>query len=190
MMKGERIALIARELAQRAAGDASSEELDSVIAGITNPEVLWAVAEEIPPEIPAMGAIYRRAQAIGASTETAIGYLALAHIFNGNDQAASALVGDDFPESGDPVLLDAWTALAEQPTERVRRLRKALEAAPHSLRLWRSLASQALQVNAPDLAREAHLWLARHETNPVQLERIQTVLRKHGWLPPDLDVGA
>ncbi len=187
-MTENRADLIARELDQRASRAASSEELDNLAAQIPDAEMLWSVADRVAPEIPTMGAIYRRALAIEAPIETAIGYLALAHLFNGNDKAAVALIGNDFPKSLDPVLLDAWTALVEGPGKRIARIREALRAAPHSLRLWRSLASAAIQENAQDVAGEAYLWLARHETNPTELQRIEKVLRSHGWLTQEDDI--
>jgi hypothetical protein len=172
---------IALELERLAAKDKASHELDQVLAPISNEDTLWSVAERVPLSIAAAGALYRRAQEIGGSWDTARGYLALAHLFEGDPESATGLVGEGMPSTRDPILLDAWTALAEDSSERVARLGKALERVPDSLRLWRALASEALRVEDWQSARAAHEWLAVHETNVKEVERVRAILRQHGW---------
>jgi hypothetical protein len=172
---------IVEELEELEAQDASSIELDRALVTVTDPGMLWEVAECAPLSVAIIGAIYRRAEQIGASWDTARGYLALAHLFEGDSESAVKLVGPELPRAKDPVLLDAWTALAATPEARVERLKQALTLAPDSLRRWRAMATEALRAQEFRDARRAHEWLAANEKNPRERERVQDILREYGW---------
>lgn len=78
--------------------------------------------------------IFRRCLELGGPLERARGYLALAHIFDGDNETAQAIV----PEAGDardPVFLSAWAQLADTPSEQLLRLRESLRKCPGDRRL-------------------------------------------------------
>lgn len=172
---------IVDELEHLEAQDATPDVLDRALSSVTDIDTLWQIAELAAPEIRIFGALYRRALTIGASADTARGYLALAHLFQGDDQSALALVGATMPVSADPVLLDAWSALSRTSAERLERLKGALAVSPNSLRLWRACAAEALRTGELGVARKAHEWLATHETNPREVKRVRGVMKQYGW---------
>lgn len=159
----------------------SPEQMDHALARVTDESLLWEIAERVVGDVAILGAIYRHAQLIGASSDTARGYLALAHLLQGDDRSARALIGSEAPASRAPVLLDAWTALSSDVVERISRLKQALGIAPDSVRLWRALGTEALRASDLEAARTAHLWLVDHDPNPKEVKRIKGILREYGW---------
>jgi hypothetical protein len=177
-----RPAEIAERLELLEAGDADAAALLEALREVPDAASLWEVADWVVPYVPIMEAVRLRARELGASDETARGYLAHAFGFDGDDAAAEALAGRAAEEgSRDPVLLDAWIGLVPTPEEALSRARLALERAPDSLRLYRRLANTALRSGAMDDAREAHRWLLAHETHPVEKARLKEVMAEYGW---------
>lgn len=172
---------IADRLEHLEAAQASPAALSRVLQEVEDPETLWQLADRLAAYPGLMEALYGRAKEIGGSEETARGYLALAYLFDGQQEIPAALVRDYEAKSKDPVLLHAWAELAQDRTEVLARLKESLKRCPESLRLWRQMATEALRQNARSEAREAHRWLAAHERTEPERDRIQAILRENGW---------
>ena len=173
------------ELADRlekleAAGE-STNALVEALRVLRDPLLLWRVADSVVPYPRIMGAIYQRASELGASEDTALGYLALSHIFDGDMEAAAKILGS-LPLSGrDPVVLAAWVLLGNGISEQIDRLEEGLKRCPGSIRLWRMLATEALRAGHLDKAREAHLWLFTHEVDDRERDRVAKIISEHRW---------
>ena len=175
-------AQIAERLELLEAGDADAASLLEVLREVPDAAGVWEVADWVVPYVPIMEAVRLRARELGASDETARGYLALAFSFDGDDESAEALAGRaEDEESRDPVLLDAWISLAATPEEGLARTRRALELSPGSPRLYRRLANAALLSGSMEEAREAYRWLLAREEHPVERTRLKEVMAEHGW---------
>jgi hypothetical protein len=176
-----------RELADRLerleAMGKSADELVDELRSVSSAESLWQVADRVVAYPAIMGAIYRRASEIGGGAEDrALGYLALAHVLDGQIDRASSLLGGIWTGSRDPVVLQAWALLAEDSTARINRLREGLRRTPDAIRLWRDLAAESLRASRMDDAREAHLWLISRETSPQEQARLREIAHQHGWI--------
>ena len=125
---------LAARLEELEAQDAHPSDILEVLRSVAEPGQLWEIADRVPAYLPIARMIFRRCLELGGPLETARGYLALAHIFDGDEETAMAIVSDA-GDSGDPVLLSAWTQLAETPSEWMRRLRQALQRCPGDTRL-------------------------------------------------------
>lgn len=131
------ISEIVSQLEELEAEDAHPSRMLEVLTAIQSSMELWEVAERVAPYLPIARMIFRRSMQLGASLDRSRGYLALAYIFDGDDETASAIVGDP-QESADPVLLSAWAHLAEG-FESERRLHLAIDRCPTDARLRRQL---------------------------------------------------
>ncbi len=125
---------IVSRLEELEAEDAHPSRLLGVLDAVQEPAHLWDIAERVTPYIPIMRMIFRRAHQLGASADRARGYLALAYIFDGDDETASAIVADP-QESTDPVLLSAWAHLSDDSGETLTRLQYAMSRCPSDARL-------------------------------------------------------
>lgn len=175
----------AEELADRLERlEASSEPTISLVEALRavhDPALLWRVADRVVAYPGIMGAIYQRASELQASEDTALGYLALSHTLSGDLDAASKILGQLPKSSCDAVVMSAWAVLAQDDAERVRRLEEGLRRCPHSVRLWRELATETLRVGQLERSREAHLWLLAHEGDPQQRERVAKIVEDQRW---------
>ena len=175
------VARLVDRLERLEASGESSARLVEELRTVDDAQNLWRVAESVVGYPAIMGAIYQRASEIGALEDTALGYLALSHAFDGDDARASTILGCLPESSKDPIVLSAWAALADNSEERIRRLNQGIQRCPDALRLWRDLASETLRIGLMKRSREAHLWLLAHEENPQQRDRVAKLIENYGW---------
>lgn len=127
-------AAIAARLEELEAQEAHPSALLQVLREVPDPDQLWDVADHVVAYVPIVRMIFRRCLELGGSLERARGYLALAHLFDGDDETAHAIVAET-GEARDPVFLSAWAQLADTPSEQLMRLREALRRCPGDRRL-------------------------------------------------------
>jgi hypothetical protein len=141
--------------------NATPEEILDIWRVIPEPDELWEVADRTVPYVAIFEGLRARAIELGASLDTANGYLALAYLFAGPpaDVKAKELVKQTQPESTDPVLLEAWALTADNQEERVARLRLAISRAADPTRLWRQLRNTGQLLRSDELMAEADQWL-------------------------------
>ncbi len=161
---------------------ASVSELVALLRAVETPDVLWEVADMTIAYANIMGAIYQRAQEIGASETRGIGFLALAHVLAGEFDLANSLVGDLAERTTDDVVLTAWALLPPDASARLERLKQACARAPNSVRLLRQFATEMLRAGTIEEARRAHEALLAREPDPAERARIREVMRRQGWL--------
>lgn len=172
---------LAEHLERLEAAGEPTTKLVEVLRAVDDPEMLWRVADGVVAYPTILGAIYQRASELGASEDTALGYLALAHTLSGDLEAASRILGQLPLSSSDPVVISAWAALGDDNAERIQRLEEGVRRLPNSLRLWRQLATETFRAGRLGRSREAHLWLLAHEEDAQQRERVAKVLEDNGW---------
>ena len=173
---------IADRLERLEARGEPTAKLVEVLRAVRDEDGLWRVADNVVAYPAIMGAVYQRASELRASEDTALGYLALSHIFAGDVDAAARILGQLPRSSRDPIVLSAWAALADDAGERVRRLEEGVSRRPDSLRLWRELATETLRSGQLERSREAHLWLLGHEQDPQQRERVAKIVEDNRWV--------
>ena len=153
--------LVARlEKAERA--NADEKEILAILREVDSLEELWEIADRVVPYLPIVSAVGERARELGGSDERARGYLALAFLFEGEQDAAEEVLKGVSPSTTDSVLLQAWALSAETAQQRLDRLTEAIARADEPLRLWRDLHNVALLAGRGDKIAEAEAWLADH----------------------------
>jgi len=165
-----------------AAKDRDDVRLLGILRTIPDADTLWALTPNINPDIAIARMVYRRALELGASEDTARGYLANAFEYYGDDETAAAITGQRMPDTSSTELLLAWAALDWEPQRHVERLRAALPTADDPIRVWRGIASTAINHDAlSNDAAEAYRWMLQHEQKTSERARLLAVMQERGW---------
>lgn len=173
---------IAKMLVQMDESGAHPDEILGVLRRIDDPNALFDVAGDCVHSLNAMRMIYRRAEELKAAGDRARGFLALAHLFAGDDETAKAIIGSLPPHCTDSVLWQAWSLTTWDVDVQIQRLLAGIENCPNPKRLWQQLATTALDAGRDSEAARAHQWLMQHENDPGEVQRLRQVMSKRGWL--------